>query len=106
MEDLNVGRSLSNDMENALCEVALSVYERTGRPLDSFFVAYRDSAGIWDQVKIFSVDLERVGQDVAVLRSTRGGGYSSAGVQFGFAPINVRTLEEVLEFAAAKKKPD
>lgn len=106
VEDLDIGRSVTNDMENVLSEIALSVYDRTGRALDSFQVAYRDTFGAWDRVEILAVNIEQVRLDVNYLEGSRNPGYCSRGVKFNFAPLGAFSREEAVEKLTAKKKPD
>jgi|SRR5688572_2570636 len=47
MEDLNIGRSLTNDMEN----VILDIEREEHKNLIDHPICYRDSEGIWDAIK-------------------------------------------------------
>lgn len=44
--DLNIGTSVTNDMENVLAEIE----EKEGKHLKGCKIAYQDTEGIWDGV--------------------------------------------------------
>ena len=49
LEDLNQGKSLTNDM----AEVLQELHEDEGLPIWEMVIIYRDSMGIWDGVQLF-----------------------------------------------------
>lgn len=84
------GRSLTNDMENALARIQTE----TDRPLNTFTIIYRDSDGAWDGINLKRFDLKAVLVDAQWLKDGRYPHYFAHGLDVDFYYIGEKTYEQ------------
>lgn len=87
-------RSLTNDIENCLLEVAEQLPD--GFKLSDYHIIYRDSEGGWDAIAITA--LGDVGADLRLLRdyNHRGMTYCARTIRFKFFPITQDNYDEAV----------
>lgn len=83
------GRSLTNDMENALARIQAEL----DKPINAFTIIYLDSDGCWDGVRLTKFDLKMVLVDVQWLLDGRYPHYWSQGLDIDFVYIGEKTYE-------------
>jgi hypothetical protein len=82
------GKSLTNDMENALAKVQAEL----DTPINAYLIMYRDSEGIWDRVVLIEFNLKQVLADAAFLN--KGGYYNARGLDVGFKYLGTKSYTE------------
>lgn len=84
------GRSLTNDMENALARIQAEI----DQPLNAYTIIYRDSDGTWDGVRLERFDLKATLIDAEWLADGRYPNYWSQGLDVDFYYIGAKTYEK------------
>jgi hypothetical protein len=87
--DKDHGRSLTNDMENALIEINAALMQKGLKLIIDYPVMYRDTAEIWDEVAVSSIDLQQTAADFRCLQQGIAGHYSS-GIKYQLKSIGER----------------
>lgn len=83
------GRSLTNDMENALAEIQGQIEN----PLTEYRIIYKDSDGAWDGVTIKRFNMKAVLADYQWLQSGKSH-YFANGLDVDFYYIGAKTYEQ------------
>lgn len=94
--DNNQGRSLTNDMENALVEIFTEL--RSQQPKVDFMaldICYADTLGSWDEVVIDQFDPDQVAEDYRQLKHP-GSGYYSKGIKFQFKYLGAKAKDSAI----------
>ncbi len=85
------GRSLTNDMENALARIQAELDQT---PINGYTIIYRDSEGVWDGVRLTRFDLQAVFLDFQWLSDGRYPHYWSQGLDVDFYWIGEKRYED------------
>jgi len=75
------GRSLTNDMENALVRIQAELDQT---PINAYTIVYMDSDGVWDGVRLTRFNLKAVFLDYQWLSDGRYPNYFSQGLEVDF----------------------
>lgn len=85
-------RSLTNDLENCLAEVAGELPE--GKKLTDYRIMYRDSTHVWDAISITKLDDWR--NDLGLLKQygRQGRDYGCTSIRVDFIPLGRKDMQD------------
>lgn len=95
-------RSLTNDMENCLCEIQTKLEKKM---LIYFTIVYKDSEGKWDGIQITEFNQEKIIQVDAEWIKYKGGQYQPEFLAIDFYYIGIKTFNECKERLTDMKVP-